>query len=50
MAGDVLARGGRSATFGPATNISQAKWDSLWADEPEEKDSEAEPLEDSKEE
>lgn len=50
MSGDVLARGGRSATFGPTKNISQSKWDEIWADEPKEKDSEAEPLEVSKEE
>ena len=31
--GDVLARGGRSATF-PASgkNISQARWDAIWAE------------------
>ena len=33
MAGDILARGARSATFGPA-KISQEKWDAIWADEP----------------
>lgn len=34
MSGDRLARGARSATFGPA-KVSQAKWDKIWADEPE---------------
>lgn len=33
MAGDSLARGAKSATFGPAAKISQAKWDAIWADE-----------------
>jgi len=50
MSGDVLARGGRSAMFALTMHCSQDKWDRIWADEPEEKDSEAEPLEDSKEE
>jgi hypothetical protein len=30
MAGDTLARGGKSATFGPARGISQEKWDAIW--------------------
>ena len=30
MAGDSLARGARSATFGPAKSVSQKKWDSIW--------------------
>ena len=29
MAGDSLARGARSATFGPA-KVSQAKWDAIF--------------------
>ena len=29
MAGDSLARGARSATFGPA-KVSQKKWDEIW--------------------
>lgn len=33
MAGDTLARGARSAKFGPA-RVSQEKWDSIWAEEP----------------
>jgi hypothetical protein len=32
MVGDRLARGAKSATFGPA-KISQSKWDAIW--EPE---------------
>jgi hypothetical protein len=32
MRGDALARGARSATFGPA-KISQAKWDAIWETE-----------------
>ena len=34
--GDVLARGARSARF-PASggNVSQEKWDAIWADEDE---------------
>ena len=32
MTGDRLARGARSATFGPA-KVSQANWDKIW--EPE---------------
>lgn len=35
--GDALARGAKSATFGPA-KVSQKKWDSIWADEPKEFD------------
>jgi hypothetical protein len=31
--GDQLARGAKSATFGPPANISQARWDAIWADE-----------------
>jgi len=30
--GDVLARGGRSATFPPA-KVSQEKWNAIWADD-----------------
>ena len=30
MSKDVLARGGRSATFLPATKVTQAKWDAMW--------------------
>ena len=30
--GDVLASGGRTATFGPA-RVSQKKWDEIWADD-----------------
>lgn len=37
MAGDSLACGAKSATFGPA-KISQAKWDKIWAEEPKEFD------------
>lgn len=33
MAGDILARGGKSATFGPATGVSQTTWDSIWAED-----------------
>jgi hypothetical protein len=31
MAGDTLARGGKSAVFGPA-KVSQEKWDAVFAD------------------
>jgi hypothetical protein len=34
--GDQLARGAKSATFGPPANISQAKWDAIWKPEPAE--------------
>jgi hypothetical protein len=34
MPGDALARGARSATFGPAAKITQEKWDAIWAEEP----------------
>ena len=35
--GDQLARGAKSATFGPAAKISQAKWDAIFGtDEPQE--------------
>ena len=30
MAGDSLARGAKSATFGPTKNVSQAKWDAIF--------------------
>ena len=46
MAGDALARGAKSATFGPA-KVSQAKWDAIWEDEPtakQEKSKEAEKI------
>lgn len=33
--GDVLARGGVRAQFGPA-KVSQEKWDAIWAEEPKE--------------
>lgn len=33
MSGDTLARGGRSAMFGPP-KVSQKKWDDIWAIEP----------------
>jgi hypothetical protein len=33
MAGDNLARGAKSAMFGPP-KISQEKWDKIWAEEP----------------
>jgi len=33
--GDALARGGKSATFGPP-KVSQEDWDKIWADEPKE--------------
>lgn len=33
--GDQLARGARSAVFGPARGISQAKWESIWEAEKE---------------
>ena len=44
MSGDVLARGGKSATFGPAKAVSQKKWDEIWkeidaSDKKAEKDS-----------
>lgn len=32
MAGDSLARGAKSATFGPTKSISQIKWDAIWND------------------
>lgn len=35
MDGDTLARGGKTATFGPA-KVSQEAWDRIWADEDEE--------------
>ena len=35
MAGDSLARGARSATFGPAKSVSQKKWDEIWAEDSE---------------
>jgi hypothetical protein len=44
--GDALARGARSATFGPA-KISQSKWDSIWADEPQETKEKSEEVEKS---
>lgn len=35
MAGDILARGGRSATFGPP-KVSQKRWEEIWTeDDPE---------------
>lgn len=34
--GDRLARGARSATFGPAHGISQSKWDAMWESEEKE--------------
>lgn len=40
MAGDSLARGARSATFGPA-KVSQERWDAIWAEEPETKETPA---------
>lgn len=43
MAGDILARGAKSATFGPA-KISQAKWDAIWADESKEDKNSAAPF------
>jgi hypothetical protein len=30
--GDVLARGARRAQFGPAKDVSQSKWDSIFED------------------
>ena len=33
MSKDILARGGKSATFLPNTSITQEKWDAIW--EPE---------------
>jgi hypothetical protein len=37
MAGDSLARGAKSATFGPAKSVSQDKWDAAFEDfDPEE--------------
>ena len=45
MAGDSLARGARSATFGPA-KVSQKKWDAIFppekSQEPQEKTKETE--------
>lgn len=41
MVGDILARGAKSATFGPA-KVSQAKWDAIWAEKPIEKSKESE--------
>jgi hypothetical protein len=35
MSKDILARGGKSATFLPNTSITQEKWDAIFADEPE---------------
>lgn len=32
MSGDALARGARSATFGPA-QVTQEKWDAVWSDD-----------------
>lgn len=32
MAKDILARGGRSATFTPNKNVTQAKWDAAFDD------------------
>jgi hypothetical protein len=32
MSGDALARGARSATFGPP-NITKEKWDAIWEDD-----------------
>lgn len=31
MEGDALARGGKSATFPSLSNISQERWDAMWA-------------------
>ena len=41
--GDVLARGGRSATF-PASgkNVTQQDWDAIWEPEPDENEEPAE--------
>jgi hypothetical protein len=33
--GDVLAKGGKSATFGPP-KVSQERWNAIWAEEPKE--------------
>jgi hypothetical protein len=32
MRGDSLARGAKSATFGPVAKISQSKWDAAFED------------------
>jgi hypothetical protein len=32
MRGDSLARGARSATFGPVAKVSQSKWDAAFED------------------
>lgn len=40
MAGDSLARGAKSATFGPP-KISQERWDAIWADDSSTKKTEA---------
>lgn len=36
MAGDTLARGAKSATFGPP-KVSQERWDAIWEKSAEEK-------------
>lgn len=35
MSGDTLARGGKSATFGPP-KVTQEKWDKIWEKDEEE--------------
>lgn len=43
MSGDRLARGARSATFGPKAKISQDKWDAAFEDFDSQKYLETEP-------
>lgn len=38
MPGDSLARGAKSATFGPAAKISQERWDAIWAEDKKSED------------
>jgi len=33
MSGDTLARGAKSAIFGPARNISQERWNEIWEEQ-----------------
>lgn len=44
MNGDTLARGAKSATFGPA-KVSQAKWDSIFGTPEEQKKEETQKFE-----
>lgn len=41
--GDQLARGARSAIFGPARGISQTRWDAMWLPEEPENPQKQEP-------